>query len=76
MIINRDRAAIKTLELKFTRPYLKMWDQSDSLILKGIKENKMYFTKKMRLNKLDNDGMFTECEFIYGGYSERSGLSE
>lgn len=71
VVLERDRAAVEVGTLKFKEPYLKMIERAEKSINVDIQKTNAYFRQhKMKLNKLGNDGHFTEYEFIYGGYSE------
>ena len=70
-ILERDRASIERASFKFTSPYIKIIEQAIERIQGDLKQNNIYFRQhKMKLNKLENDGTFTEYEFIYGGYND------
>lgn len=70
-VFERDCAAIERGSFKFTSPYIKMIEQAIKRVQDDLKRNNAYFYQhKMKLNKLGNDGTFTEYEFIYAGYSD------
>lgn len=69
IVLERDRSAIEIGDFKFKSPYQKLIERAETLIRADLKQSNAYFRKhKMKLNKLGNDGSFTEYEFIHGGY--------
>lgn len=72
IILDKDRAEIATGDFKFKNPYAKVIEQAEKRIKEDYKRTNMYFRKhRMKLNKLGNNGTFTEYEFIYGNYQEK-----
>ena len=72
VVLGRDKAAIEVGDFKFKGPYLNMIERAEDLVSEDFKQVNIYFRKhNMKLNKLGNDGVFTEYEFFYGGYSDK-----
>lgn len=72
VVLGRDKAAIEVGDFKFKGPYLNMIERAEGLVSDNFKQVNIYFRKhNMKLNKLGNDGVFTEYEFFYGGYSDK-----
>lgn len=72
IVLERDREEIATGDFRFKKPYIKVIEQAEKRIKVDFKKTNAYLRKnKMKLNKLGNDGTFTEYEFIYNGYQEK-----
>lgn len=72
VVLEQDKAAIEVGDFKFKDPYLKIIERAETLIRDDFKATNAYFRQhKMKLNKLGNNGTFTEYEFIHGGYSDK-----
>ena len=72
VVLGRDKAAIEVGDFKFKGPYLKMIERAEDLVSDDFKQANIYFRQhNMKLNKLGNEGTFTEYEFIYGEYSDK-----
>ena len=72
VVLGRDKAAIEVGDFKFKGPYLKIIERAEDLVSDDFKQVNIYFRQhNMKLNKLGNDGTFTEYEFIYEGYSDK-----
>lgn len=72
IVLERDKLAIEVGDFKFRGPYLKIIERAEKLVRDDFKETNNYFKQhKMKLNKLGNDGTFTEYEFFYGNYEQK-----
>lgn len=71
-ILARDRELIEKGPFKLKSPYLTMIDRAVKIASDELRESKIYMKKNgMQLVKGDNDGTFTEYEFVFGGYGDR-----